>query len=73
MNATNIPLGNAMHIMCSDIRKQVNDNPDIDHCHLCNIIAEKYSLWYNNMFPTWLSRVIEGIMNDVSTGTDETL
>lgn len=73
MNAMPIPLGNAMHIMCSDIRKHIRDTRPVDHCVLLHHFAEKYELYYNGLAPVWLSRVIEGIMNDVAQGTDDQL
>ena len=35
-----------------------------DHQKLCVETAYRFDLWDNNHFPIWLSRVIEGVLND---------
>ena len=75
MNAMPIPLGNAMHIMCSALRKRIREQgvSNADHCDLCNWAATEYDLYYDNKFPIWLSRVVEGIIRDVESGEDDQL
>jgi hypothetical protein len=48
--------------------------PDDEDAHLetCNVLASEYCLWFDDgpngeLFPTWLSRVVEGIKNDGPT------
>lgn len=37
--------------------------PDI-HSFVCQALADKYDLWYDNHLPMWLSYVVTGIMNE---------
>ena len=44
-----------------------------DHCTLCNLICDTFDLAENpgtpdECFPMWLSRVIEGELNDFHSG-----
>ena len=44
-----------------------------DHCTLCNLICDRFDLAENpgtpdECFPTWLSRVVEGELNDFHSG-----
>jgi len=36
------------------------------HYEVCKILADKYDLWEDGMFPVWLSRVVEGVCTDVA-------
>ena len=37
----------------------------VDHHYICTTIAGIYDLFENDMFPIWLSRIVEGVMRDV--------
>lgn len=34
------------------------------HCQVCTDLANEFNLWHRDMFPTWLCRVVAGIMAD---------
>lgn len=39
-----------------------------EHQELCQQAATEYRLWHDEMFPIWLSRVVEGVIRDVKNG-----
>ena len=43
----------------------------VEHSDLCELLANMFDLWEDNMFPIWLSRVVEGVMRDWSDRVPE--
>lgn len=44
----------------------------VSHHQVCQTLANKYELWNERrMFPTWLSRVVEGVIRDLDEGVQE--
>lgn len=68
-----------MHQICEYAFKQAQQyksHPDMMHWDICSETATKFDLWDKDetgdeTFPTWLSRVVEGLMNDVQWGDTE--
>lgn len=46
-------------------------NEGADHRDICVRLAEEFQLFDQGMFPTWLSRVVEGMLNDLENAGDE--
>ena len=44
--------------------KNQHGDPDSIHSDVCSTLADQFSLWEDNCFPTWLCRVVEGVMRD---------
>jgi len=39
------------------------NNPDSHHT-VCSCLSDKYKLWIDDSFPTWLSILVSGVMKD---------
>lgn len=40
--------------------------PNLDHHDICSTVASNFQLWDNeSCFPIWLSRVVQGVMEDM--------
>lgn len=64
-SCTNMEMGN----MLSRIQEAIEEGQD--HVQICDAIAEHFSLTEGHKgyhFPQWLSRIVEGEMNDYKNG-----
>lgn len=55
-----------MRTLCEFV--SANWHEGIEHWDLCHVTALRFDLYENDKFPTWLSRVVAGIMQDASEG-----
>lgn len=67
-------IGTAMKAIETRAREHLQNGND--HCAVCNHLADEFELWETVnpgqdrpsyfAFPIWLSRVVEGVMNDIA-------
>lgn len=59
--------GELMDQLVDRAKAKIADAADLDaaHCRVCDEIADEFDLWDgDDRFPTWLSRVVAGVIED---------
>lgn len=51
------------HIEAAVLADKASGQPT-DHHELCTTTAEHFHLWIDDRFPIWLSRIVEGAIQD---------
>lgn len=71
----NLNLRDMMTLLVSRAEERVKElSPTAGDLHyrVCDSLATEYNLWDDqDLFPVWLSRVVEGVMQDLGVGDSE--